>query len=794
MIREMEKITSPKEFFGFVPGSDCKLIRWDKIVEYFYLLQKESERIKVIDMGPTTEGNPFLQVVISSLENLSRLDEIKRISHMLAECTEITTEERDELVKKGVCICVQNMSIHAREIGGTQMSPLLAYELLSSSRDEVLNILKNVVLVMIPCANPDGQIAVTNFYNEYKNTEYEGSSLPVLCHKYAGHDTNRDAIFNNLVESKYINKIIFWEWLPQVFVDHHQMGSYKARMFVPPYKNPIKPYVNPLTVREQGWYGINISYDLEAAGISGVVSNSLFANEMLDSLSCATSCSNITGILTESANAKFASPRYIHPVQLKTINNYPPEYRQVLYPNPWKGGWWRLSDIVKQQFLSAMSVLNTMSVNKERILLNTHVKALTQLKEGERQDIKAFIIPPAQDGEDEGARKELLRILLQLRIVMKVAEEEFIADKICYPKGTVIVPVAQPKFCLVMNLLCNPELSMERLTMYGEAMPEEKDMLTNELAAYLGTKVIAANKISLPKLQPFCEIPSTVHTGVYKASNTESYIEVNRLLKNGVKVYRTPEGFNTASGQEIKQLKIAVFQRYIRGNSEEGWTRFVLDKFGFSYSTVMDFDVYEGLVGYDVLILPSDKSNELDGNPKVFETEWVGAQPDKYKSGLKEQGKAALKNYVEKGGTLLAFNESCDYVIDALGLKVTNVLKNLPKEKFRAHGSILKVKLNKEHWLCYGMQEEANIVYWHSPAFSISETFNAQDYEIVATYGNSCNILRSGYIKGEEQLHGKAALLCIKYGIGRVILYGFSPLFRAQSYGTFRLVFNALLR
>ncbi|MBC8497613.1 peptidase M14 family protein, partial [Candidatus Bathyarchaeota archaeon] len=189
----MSNVTSPEEFFGFQLGSDRKIARWDKIVEYFNKLQEQSDKIKVIDMGPSTEDHPFLLCIISSAKNLKNLEKIRKNNNRLADPEGLSKEEVKKLIKDGKAVICQSMSLHATEIGGTQMAPELTYDLLSRDDAETKRILDNVVFLMVPCFNPDGQIMVTDWYNEWVGTEYEGTGLPWLYHKYVGHDNNRDA-------------------------------------------------------------------------------------------------------------------------------------------------------------------------------------------------------------------------------------------------------------------------------------------------------------------------------------------------------------------------------------------------------------------------------------------------------------------------------------------------------------------------------------------------------------------------------------------------------------------------
>jgi hypothetical protein len=238
-----KKIISPREFFGFEIGEDRKLARWDKIVEYFKHLQENSNRIKVVELGKTTEGNPFILAYISSPENLKRLEEYRQISYRLANPKGLSDEEASNLAKMGKAVVAITNSLHATEVGGTQMSIELAYKLVTGEDETTKEILDNVILLLFPCFNPDGQIMVVDWYNKYLGTEYEGTSPPWLYHKYTGHDNNRDAIALTQKESQMFSKvmyrsgchrrtltIIIWEAMVLDYIFPHGMIPYALKL------------------------------------------------------------------------------------------------------------------------------------------------------------------------------------------------------------------------------------------------------------------------------------------------------------------------------------------------------------------------------------------------------------------------------------------------------------------------------------------------------------------------------------------------------------------------------------
>ena len=223
-----ETIPDPETFFGHKPGADYKLIRWEKIHEYFNILGNSSDRVIVKELGKTTMGNPFILAVISSPENLSQLGKYKGIALKLAK-GRISEKEAGRLAEDGKTIALVTCSMHASECGPTQMSSELGYVLATDNSVQIQNILDDVIFLLIPSWNPDGNILTTDWYRENVGTPYETAPLPWLYHFYAGHDNNRDAFMHNLVETRYVNNILYHEWFPQIFMDMHHMGNSAAR-------------------------------------------------------------------------------------------------------------------------------------------------------------------------------------------------------------------------------------------------------------------------------------------------------------------------------------------------------------------------------------------------------------------------------------------------------------------------------------------------------------------------------------------------------------------------------------
>jgi hypothetical protein len=839
----MSKLTSPEEFFGFQMGSDRKIARWEKVVEYFNLLQDQSGKIKVSDMGPSTEGEPFLEVIISSPENLANLETLREINLKISDPRGLTDEEVKKLLAKGKAVICLSMSLHASEIGGTQMSPELAYDLLNREDEETTRILENVIVVMVPCFNPDGLNMTVDWYNSTLGKKYEGVMMPWLYHKYAGHDNNRDAFQTNLQESKYVAEILFRKWIPQGYVDHHHMGSYGARFYIPPYCEPFRPTADPLVYREHAWYGAHQAYMLEEAGKTGIIGGAMpFPAWGHFGWHRITNHHNISGMLTESASAKLATPLYIHPDQLVGGHYSFPDYEaQVNFPNPWEGGWWTLREIVEQQKICSWATLDIAARYKDMVLRNAYLKAKRQIERGSDSKTKAYVMPSVQ--HDPVTAGKLIEKLLFQGIEIHIVDKGFTADAVMYPPGSYVIMLDQPKYGVVKSLLGRTFYPDNAWTRDQDGTPRRpKDKGADVMPEFMGVRVDPVDitfKADLTEIEgaawPEGSVGGESKIGyALDPRLNDSFTAVNKLLKEGAKVWRSkdpvecgdvclPPGAFIIKG--VKKGKLAevaaekhvvlhpladessstTHQRYYGGNADEGWTRLVLEQFGFPYTTLMDKEIKEGGLAekYDAIIIPNDSEAMITGEKLEEYAKARGRPlpdfPPEYRSGLGAEGVESLREYVRSGGRLVCLNASSEFAIDssefaieAFNLKVMNVLKGLDRKEFFCPGSTLHADIDKCHPLGYGMPSEGLIFHWDSLAFEVLPSGENDRYDVVVSYGER-DLMESGWLIGEKHLSKKPAMVVARVGEGEVVLFGFRPQHRAQTHGTYKLLFNCLI-
>ena len=770
-----QEITTPEKFFGFQLGADKKMARWDKIVEYYGVLEKQSGgRMKVINMGPTSQGNPFLMVIITAPGNFSKLDRLREVNLRISDPRGLTEAQAHALVDEGKAVVVQSMSMHATEIGGTQMAPELAYDLLARKDEETRRILDNVIFIEVPCFNPDGEIMVTDWYNKQLGTEYEGSNPPWLYQKYAGHDNNRDAFMTNIPDSQYMARILFTEWRPEAYVDHHGMGANGARIFLPPYAEPMRPLADPILWRELSWYGAHMAYKEEEANLSGAINNAIYSGWGHFGFHWITPFHNIAGMLTESAAARLATPQFIHPDQLRgNTRNLPVYEQETIFPNPWPGGWWRLRDIVDRQKVSAWATLDLAARNRETVLWNAYLKGKRQTERGAAGKPAAYLISTLQH-DPLTSIKMINKLLVQGIEIQRASKAFSTGSGMMYPAGSFVVSMAQPKMGLIRYLLGRTFYPDNEWTRGRDGSPiRPYDMATDTMFEYMGVRVdpvdelgeIAMEKLTGP-VEPAGKVTRGGNGYSMDGRLNDSFRAMNLLFDKGVAVRRVDKpaaglrtgDFLVPSGSEavldtvakqtgvdfaslrgavsggahdMKRRRVAMYQRFGGGNIDEGWTRLVLEQFSFPYTSIFDPEIKGGnlIDKYDVLVIPNDSTATITGEAAAAAGGGAagrggrggaaaapeggrgggggggrgGNTPPEYRTGLGTEGVNAIREFVQKGGTLVTLNAATAFPVDRLGIGVRNVLTGKTTKEFWCPGSTVKVAIDNTNPIAYGM-------------------------------------------------------------------------------------------
>lgn len=821
---------APEAVLGYRVGEARRIPDWPVLVDYFQQLAATSDRVTVEELGRSTLDNPFIAVTIAAPENLARREELRALNARLFDPRGLDARDAEEMVATGKSVALLLCTQHSTELGAALMTLELAYELATDDGPAAREILANTITVIVPCANPDGHRMIVEWYNRYLGTEYEGCTMPWLYHHYVGHDNNRDWFMLTQRETRLVAALHNREH-PQLVFDMHQMQRDGARFMVPPFVDPLDPNQDPVIQQGFAAVGTAIAARLTAAGKAGVATHIIF-----DNYSPSLSYGNYHGsvdLLSEAASCRLATPVDLDEDDLKPKRGFDPTARTWNHPLPWRGGTWTLRDIVDYDKLAAYAFLEHAAKHREQWLRNF---VAIQRRAVERTDgPQAFLFPIEQD--DPPTATELLATLERGAVEVEEATAPFTADGVPYPAGTRLVRLAQPAGNFAKTLL-----EVQRypdLRQWPDGPPQAPyDIAGHTLPLQMGVRAIQVDRpfeaptrrVNVGSVPPG-EVTGDGRFGyaVSLATNRAALL-LNRLLARGRRVYRSlaplaEQGLPAGSllipagsgldelarelaattgvnvvGLEVPLERVAACEQVAprlglyqswKPAIDEGWTRFILEEYEFPYTTLHDADIRAGGLAtrFDTIVLPRQSREELlEGNPE--KNDYKEPYPPEYVGGLGQLGLDALRDFVERGGTLVALDAAGEALIKGFWLPVRNVLEGVDRKDFYCPGSLLRIVVDPRHPLGFGLRREETVLFVDSPAFELT---SAGEGTVVARYPESDPNL-SGWLLGAARLAGKAALLEVPLGAGRVVLIGFRPQFRAQARGTYKVLFNALYR
>ncbi len=865
-IASAETIPTPEQYFGFKIGADRKIARYDKMVAYFQKLAAASDRVTYRNLGSTTGGNPFVMLEIASPATLRNLEHFKTLEKRLYfQGGDVPEAEREQIFREGKAVVLVTNNIHSTEIGASQMAIELAYRLATDNSPATKKILDQVILLLVPSVNPDGEIKVTDWYNKYLGTPQEGSTPPFLYHTYAGHDDNRDMFLLSLKESQLTAQVLWHEWFPSVWLDQHQQGPSGPRMFTMPSGDPINPNVHPLIYRWNSIFGQIQAAALEAAGKVGIMHTSTYTSFWEGAMAWSGWWHNQVGLLTEAASVQIASP--VNQMRAEPVQPAIPGLPHMLeigltapldlqasgpgfqlapprditpranYPRPWMGGSWTLRDIVDYELISTMALLESAADSRETLLRQIYEVNAGTIEDGRRgrigfgdRDPSYAVLIPSAGQHDENEVIELIEKLRLGGVEIYRARRAFSSNGESWPEGTYVIPLAQVFGRYAKDVLEVQAYPAGQREYSGASTDGPYDVSAWSLGKQFGVKTVFAHE-PLPGDLPLDSVTLKQNYVLNMErsgsslrlpyNGARSAVVVNRLLKAGVRLSMiSPHGPGDAAiqlpasaqtqaptwsaatrgydvtirnisapeefGTPLRAPRIGVYQSWT-ANIDEGWTRFVLDQYEFPYTTLHNADISVGRLRarFDAIILPDQTAKG------ILEGQTSAGVPAEYRGGLGEKGWLALKDFADQGGTLIAFGDACNLLVDKLPLPVKELKRGILPEQHDGPGTILNLQVDTANPLGWGMAPATFGFYLNSPFFDVAEGFGGQKVRVVARYPN-VGVTASGYLKGEEYMLGRAAVVSVDMNPGKVVLFGIRPQHRAQTHATLPLIFDAL--
>ncbi len=780
-------VPTPESVLGHKPGEDFYLATYDDSLGYFKKLAASSNRIKLVQVGKTTQGRDWFIAFISSPENLARLDQYKEMSRRLAISRGIDDQQAHQMSREIKPIIHIDGGLHATEVANAQHTIQLGYDLVASEESEYKSIRDNLIVELWFSINPDGQNMVANWYRQNVGTQYEVAPLPWLWQEYVGHDNNRDGYMLNMIESRVITKATL-ETQPLVFYTHHQTAPFPGRIYLPPFADPISGNMHPYMVRWLNLIGSTIAQYLDQHDLPGSMHEETFDVWYPGYIDNVGNFRHTISFFTETALYRYATPHFY------TVEEFP-QSRQLLqsemmYASPWKGGWWRLSDACKYMYGASMAVLDLSVKYREQMQYNKYRAARDTIEKFEKEPPFAYVIPREQ--HDAPTAAKMVEILLLHGIEVHQSSK---------PDAWVIL-MNQPFSGLVKELFepqKYPELKQRPYDVTGWTLPYQMGIEAHAITTPLNadfTKGLERINSVKGLAAPFNHNANASFRAVNQilaAKGSVSFagdeISVSGIDKSKLDAILGENHLKQVAAKEagkaVKPARLGLYRSW-QANMDEGWTRWIFEQFEFPFTSLYNADIQAGHLRdkYDVIVLP-------DANARsIIDGYRPGTIPDRYAGGIGQQGVDELRDFVSEGGTLVAFNNASMFAVDQFNLPVTNVLAGLNQTQFLCSGCLLKVHVeDTKNPLSAGLLADPIVMFERGPAFDTKSDFKGT---VLARYPRERSPLESGYLAGGERLEGKAAALDVNYGKGHVILLGFRPQWRGQSHGSYKFFFNAL--
>ena len=799
-----QTVTTPEAHLRRPVGADFELADWEEVSSYYRTLAAESPRVTVERVGETTEGRDFLLAVIASEDNLARLDRIRAAVRRLADPRGLDATERARALGEARPILFVSIGMHSTETAAPQFGMEFAHRLATSDEEPYASARREVVCLVAPCLNPDGLDHVVSWYRETVGTPYEASGLLKLYQLYAGHDNNRDWFMLSQNETRIVTRLLYSDWLPQVYWDVHQQGRSRERFFVPPFRDPLNPNLDAGIIAGIGQLGTRALFDMTRAGLRGVSTGVTYDMWWNGGNRNVPVRHNIIGLLTEAASVNLASPVFLPRSELYApsgLEEYAPSNR---FPDPWPGGWWRLRDIIDYEHAFGRSLLASLSREPRLWLENALGAAERAIDKGREDAPRAWVLP--SDNRDRGAVRRLVDSLFLGGVEIHVAAEQFVADGRAWPAGSLVIRREQPYGQHVKDLF--------EVQRYPDGQPPY-DVAGWTLPLLLGVRRVELMEepdVALRSVtdaeQALAGFVPALQRPLADVRDSDSWTEAFARLGEGRPVavgvaedavgrmHLDPTGgepdaeaYQTIDGAP----RIGVYAPW-RGSMDEGWLRWVFDEFGVPYVRVRNEMIRAGDLGafLDVLVIASISERELDTGRSP------GSVPPEFTRGLDPEGAAAIDEFVRGGGRLVALGRSAAWARELFDLPLTDVTRGEAAGEFACPGSVLRGVPEASPFTA-GLPDSLPLFFSRSAAWQVDQPAASDEgdtappaVEVLLRYAPT-RVLLSGWIREPEVIAGRAAWVRARHGEGTLHLFGFRPQYRSWSQGTFSLLYRALL-
>ena len=581
-------VASPRDAFGSAIGDDYFLATYSQLETYWKALDRESDRMTLVDIGRTEEGRTQWMAVLSAPENLARLDRYREIASGLARADGLTPDAARALAQEGKAVVWIDGGLHANEVLGAQQLIELVHQLASATDAETERILRDVVVLAVH-ANPDGHELVADWYMRASDPRKRSlAGLPRAYQKYVGHDNNRDFYLSSQAETRNMNRVLYREWFPQIVYNHHQSAPPGTVMFAPPFRDPFNYVFDPLIPASIDLVGAAMHARFAAEGKAGVAtrSGSTYSTWWNGGLRTTAYFHNQIGLLTETiGDPTPAAIPFVPDRQLPSAD----------LPFPIAPQAWRFQQSIDYSMSANRAVLDFASRYRETLLYNAYQMGRNAIERGSRdswtasprrvelakagagssgppaaaafervfrdpqqRDARGYILP--SDQPDFLTARKFVGALLETGVTVLRATADFTVQRRRYPSGSFVVKTAQAFRPHVLDMF-EPQEHPNDVAYPGGPPVPPYDNAGWTLAFQMGVKfdrVLDGFDGPFETVTSASPAPGTVRDVAGAAGylishhQNDAFVAANRLLRAGADVYwpadRSVGGAATATG------------------------------------------------------------------------------------------------------------------------------------------------------------------------------------------------------------------------------------------------------
>lgn len=837
-----DTVPSPKQVLGNHIGAPKVLHYYEQIVGYYRALAEKSPRIRIIEIGKTEEGRENIVVMISSEENLAKLDTYKTNLALLADPRRLPAADAPAVIAGTKPIYHLSAGLHSAETGPPEMLMELAYRLLTDEGEMIRGIRDNLVVALSPVLEADGRDRYVDWY--YRNLIDETDDRnkpggPPYWGKYIYHDNNRDINFSDVSARHLMN--YYLEWHPPVMHELHESVPF---LYTYSGQAPQNPDLDPILFGELPWFANYEMAQLTKYGMPGV-----WTHGFVDAWTpgyLAFMSSNHNGMLrmyeTFGNAGATTMLRHVAPEVQTSVRGGDWTKRDWYRPNPpYKEVVWSMRNNTNYMQTGVLTALDLAAKHPDVILENFYKKSANAVENGKTKAPYAYVIPAGQKDE---TRVAFVANLLRLQGIevgrstgpVKVKEGS-------YPAGSLVVKLNQPYGRLAKILLRKQDnYPDEKLGTYDDAawtmgmmahvdVVEVADKAALDVPTTPLDRLTPRGRISGPGARTYAVLDhgsvglatlryrlKDAKVGVAQADFKAGgkTVPAGSLLVDG-SAYDTLKPAVEALGLEAVSVsgkpaahettlpRTALFSTW--GSSEKvGWVRYAFDRHEIAYDLVFKEQVRAGNLRdrYDVIILPTQGRSTRDivfdipvkGKPlpytKTDRYRFLGdyGASEDVRGGMGLEGMVELRRFVEAGGTLITTGDASAVPVE-FGL-VNDIVSTRTTGDFYAPGPIVKAKvLQPKNPVFYGYDETEMPVRWASNAlFGVPERLRGR---VMMEFPGGKEGVLSGFMRGAEQVKDRAAILNVPQGEGRILMFATNPVWRWQNLGEFRMLYNALI-